>query len=416
MDRSRPGGNVRKDLDRLMQERGIAGMVVFANDGYDPAMYYATGERLMRAVYFRGADGRAYLIHDPMERDDAERVGCDHAPFMQHGMNKLIDEEVHEPRIYGRLIAETLETMGMRGRVAFFGNLDAGYAWQMFQRIREVAPDVEVDTSQPDIMTLARATKEPDELDAIRFASRGTVEAMNAAIEFMRSLERKGDTFHANGSGPVKLGDIRSVIRQTFLRNGVAEAAPSIVSQGRDAGVPHNRGNDEELVRGGVPILIDLFPGEAGGGYFSDMTRTFCLGKAPDALRESHTQVKEAFDVAMSTLKLGASCRAYQDAVCDVLEKHGHETPRTRAGTQEGYVHGLGHGVGLSVHEAPRLGGPENNPDVLEAGMVITVEPGLYYPSRGLGMRIEDLVIVNADGTFENATPVTYELEIETTG
>lgn len=407
---------MRRDLDRLMNERGIAGMVVFANDGYDPGMYYATGERLLRAIYFRGADGREYLIHDPMERDSAARVGCDHAPFSQHGMNRLLDEEVHAPRVYGRMIAETLETLGMTGRVAFFGSLDAGYAWQMFQRIHEVTPGIEVDTSQPDIMTIARSTKEPDELDAIRFASKGNVEAMNAAIAFMRSLKQKGDTFHGNGSGPVKLGDIRAVIQQAFLQNGLAESAPSIVSQGRDAGVPHNRGNDDDLLRAGVPILIDIFPGEVGGGYFSDMTRTFCLGKAPDALREAHAQVKEAFDTAISTLEVGARCRAYQDTVCDILEKHGHETPRSKAGTQEGYVHGLGHGVGLTVHEAPRLGGPESNTETIEPGMVITVEPGLYYPSKGLGIRIEDLVIVNADGTFENTTPVTYELEIEPAG
>lgn len=407
---------MRRDLDRLMQERGIAGMVVFANDGYDPAMYYATGQRLVRAIYFRGADGRAYLIHDPMERDDAALVGCDHAPFVQHGLHKLTDEEGHSPLIYGRMIAETLQTMGIAGPVAFYGNVPAGYAWQMFKRIREVAPDIEVDTTEPDIMTLARTTKEDDELDAVRFASRGNVEAMNAAIRYLRSLKLRADGFHANGSGPVTLGDLRRVIQKSFLDSGIAEAAPSIVSQGRDAGVPHNRGNDKEPLRAGAPILIDIFPGEIGGGYYSDMTRTFCLGKAPEELKRAHEQVKEAFDEAMSTLKVGALCRSYQDAVCDVLEKHGHETPRSRAGTEEGYVHGLGHGVGLTIHEAPRLGGPASNTETLEPGMVITVEPGLYYPSRGIGMRIEDLVIVRDDGTFENATPVTYDLEIHPEG
>jgi len=79
-------------------------------------------------------------------------------------------------------------------------------------------------------------------------------------------------------------------------------------------------------------------------------------------------------------------------------------------------VHGLGHGVGLAVHEPPRLGGPPSNLQKIESGMVITIEPGLYYPSRGMGARIEDLVFVHADGRCENLTPAPYDLEIEPRG
>src|SRR5207247_9832437 len=108
----------------------------------------------------------------------------------------------------------------------------------------------------------------------------------------------------------------------------------------------------------------------------------------------------------------GAPCRGYQEVVCDLFERRGHATLRTNETTQEGYVHGLGHGVGLAVHEAPRLGGPPSNTQTLEPGMVITVEPGLYYPSRGLGARIEDLVLMRPDGGSDNLTPGPYDLEI----
>ena len=86
---------MRRDLDRLMRERDIAGMVVFAHDRYSPAMYYATGQKIHYGIYFRGADGRAHLIHDPMERDQAAAVGCEHSGFPQHGLNRLIDAEGH---------------------------------------------------------------------------------------------------------------------------------------------------------------------------------------------------------------------------------------------------------------------------------------------------------------------------------
>ena len=81
---------MRQDLDRLMQERGLAGMIVLALDRYSPAMYYAAGQRIHYGIYFRAADGRAYLVHDPMERDQAEAVGCDHAAFEQHGIPTVL--------------------------------------------------------------------------------------------------------------------------------------------------------------------------------------------------------------------------------------------------------------------------------------------------------------------------------------
>src|SRR5437870_13907708 len=85
-----------------MQERGLAGMIVLALDRYSPAMYYVAGQRIHYGVYFRTPDGRAYLVHDPMERDQAEAVGCDHAAFEQHGMSRIQDEEIAPARVLGR--------------------------------------------------------------------------------------------------------------------------------------------------------------------------------------------------------------------------------------------------------------------------------------------------------------------------
>ena len=255
-------------------------------------------------------------------------------------------------------------------------------------------------------------TKSEDELEKIRHCSRGAVAAMESARSWLGSLRRSGDGFVNGGGSPARLGQLRSLLQQAFAAHGLGEDGESIVAQGRDAGVPHNRGNDADTVRAGVPILIDIFPVEAGGGYHTDMTRTFCLGPAPDGLRTIYGQCREAFDAAMTALKPGTPCRGYQELVCDVFERQGHATVRTNQGVEEGYVHGLGHGVGLAVHEGPRLGGPTTNTQQLEPGHVVSVEPRLYYPSRGLGVRIEDLVAVRADGSIENLTPAPYELEI----
>ena len=284
----------------------------------------------------------------------------------------------------------------------------------MLEHIRKIEPAIEIDRSHPDVLTLARATKSPDEIEQIRKASRGASAAMVALREHLARLRRDGEHFRSNGSEQVRIGDLRRLLQKEMLAHGL-EAGETIVSQGRDAGVPHNRGNDEELLRAGAPLLVDIFPGEAGGGYYSDMTRTFCVGNAPEPLRKLYGDVREAFDLAMSSMKAGEPCRNYQEQVCELFEKQGHATQRTNDTVQEGYVHGLGHGVGLAVHEAPRLGGPPSNTQKLEPGMVVTVEPGLYYPSRDLGVRIEDLVVVGKDGGIENLTPVPYELEVQPT-
>ena len=402
---------MRQDLDRLMQERGLAGLVVFAYDRYSPAMYYVTGQRLHYGIYFRAADGRTHLIHDPMERDQAAAAGCDHSTFAQHGLMATMEREGHPARGFARLMADALATLGIRGKVGFFGELHSGFAFEMLEHVRRCEPAIEVDRGHPDVLTLARATKSADEIEAIRKASAGTVAAMNRLRDHLASLRRDGDSFRSNGSSPVTIGSLRHLLHEEFLAHGL-EGGETIVSLGRDAGVPHNRGNDDDLLRPGAPLLVDIFPGESGGGYFSDMTRTFCMGPAPEPLQRLYADVHDAFRLAMSTLKIGEPCRSYQEKVCELFEQRGHATQRTDETAQEGYVHGLGHGVGLAVHEAPRMGGPPSNAQKLEPGMVVTVEPGLYYPSRELGVRIEDLVVVGADGRIENLTPAPYELEI----
>jgi Xaa-Pro aminopeptidase len=407
---------VRNDLDRLMKERGLAGMVVFAYDRYSSAMHYATGQKLHYGIYFRAPDGRAHLIHDPMERDQAAATGCPHSPFTQHGLLQIIEAEGHPARGFARLIGDTCATLGMAGPIAFFGDLPVGFAYALAGRMLELHPELTIDSRHPDILTLARATKSRDEIDAIRAPARATVSAIERLRDYLRTLRRDGEHFRRDGDAPVTLGDLRRLLNAEFLAHGMAEDGESIVSQGRDAGVPHNRGNDAEPVRAGAPIIVDIFPGESGGGYHSDVTRTFCVGRAPEELRAVYRDVHDAFRLAMDRLALGVPCRALQEQVCELFEQRGHATNRTREGTEEGYVHGLGHGVGLAVHEAPRLGGPPSNTDTLQGGMVVTVEPGLYYPSRGLGVRIEDLVVIHSDGTVENLTPAPYDLEIEPAG
>jgi len=403
---------MRSDLDQLMRQRGLAGLVVLAHDRYSPAMQWCTGQKIHHGIYFRAADGRAHLVVDPMERDQAALAGCEWSSYAQHGFLAMVKSAESQAQALATLIAKVAGEMALEGAVAFTGEAPIGQGYAMLSHVREIAPAISVDARQPDVLAAAMATKDEAELESIRRASRGALDAMGRVRACLASL-RPGRGGLTDGTvDVVTLGHLRAIIHRAFADHGLAEDGESIVSQGRDAGVPHNRGNDAEPVRAGESIIVDIFPGEAGGGYHTDMTRTFCVGRAPEPLRTMYAQCREAFDAAMGALKPGGLCRSYQELTCEVFERQGHATQRSHPGTDEGYVHGLGHGVGLAVHEGPRLGGNDTNTAVLAPGHVVSVEPGLYYPARGMGCRIEDLVAVRADGGIENLTPFPYELEV----
>jgi len=192
---------VRQDLDRLMRERGLAGLVIFAHDRYSPAMYYVTGQKIHYGIYFKSADGGSLLVHDPMERDQAALAGGPHTSFAELGLNRMVESEGHPARAFGRLIAERCAALGMRGPVSFFGDAAIGYAHTMIARALEVQPGLAVDQSHPDILTIARTTKEPDEIAAIRKAA---LVLAPSALDTRSSRRRRSrwTTLTTDKSGP----------------------------------------------------------------------------------------------------------------------------------------------------------------------------------------------------------------------
>jgi Xaa-Pro aminopeptidase len=197
---------------------------------------------------------------------------------------------------------------------------------------------------------------------------------------------------------------VKVEIESTLLDRGCG-LDETIVACGADAADPHNRGSGP--LRPDEPIIVDIFPQDKSTKYHADMTRTFVRGDPDGTLAEWFDLTDRAREAALDAVEPGATGAAVHDAVCDIYEDAGLPTLRSDPTTETGFIHSTGHGVGLDVHELPRVS-PDG--DELRPGHVITIEPGLYDPSVG-GVRIEDLVVVTEDG-YENLTDYPVELRV----
>jgi Xaa-Pro aminopeptidase len=186
-----------------------------------------------------------------------------------------------------------------------------------------------------------------------------------------------------------------------------------IVAQGRDAGVPHNSGNDREAVKVGETIVFDIFPQQQGGGYYFDFTRTICFGYAPKKYHEVYRLVKQAQDISFEQIRTGHLNIEIERSICKFFEKNGHPSPLSTPKTQSGYCHSLGHGLGLNIHESPGFGLFRTNKDRITAGHVFTVEPGLYYPEQDFGIRLEDVIYIDPKGKPVNITNHPRQLVVD---
>ena len=405
---------MKRDIDALLSERNLAAAVLLQGEVPSPSFRYVTGTEghLVGILVLR--PGRTpFLVHGTMERDTAAKTGFELVDYGSLGYRRMVEEEGSPNGAMARLLATVLERLEVRGRVLVGGIDDVGRYFHILRGLAERAPGIEiVEDEQQGLLATARATKDPAEIEAVR-AVGAVCDRAYGRIRAILGGGRLDGTRLRDAEGWVTIGRLRREVRRLFFEEGLAEPHGNIVAMGRDAGVPHNEGNDVDVIEEGRPIVIDLYPAQAGGGYYFDITRTYCVGRAPARLREIHAHVREAVERVIDGLAAGSLARVYQDQVCDFFESKGHRTIRQDERLAEGYIHGLGHGIGLEVHERPNLGGTSLNRDLILPGALFTVEPGLYYPSQGLGVRIEDVIYARGDGSFENLARVPYDLEIE---
>jgi Xaa-Pro aminopeptidase len=258
-----------------------------------------------------------------------------------------------------------------------------------------------------DAFNRRRRVKGGAELDGIRRAQTAAEAAMAEAVALLRSAENGDGVLWLDGE-PLTVERVKAVMRRVFSEHSCT-ADEFIVAPGPQGASGHEMGHGP--IRVGDPIVFDLWPRDDASSCFADMTRTFVVGSVSDQVREWHALTKQALDASKALISPGADCQDVFAAACDVYEAAGYATQRTKVDGEvldHGFFHGLGHGVGLEVHEGPYMGRLPGG--ALVAGDVVTVEPGLYDPAVG-GVRLEDLVLVTEDGC-EVLTRFPYDLEV----
>lgn len=242
-----------------------------------------------------------------------------------------------------------------------------------------------------DVLFPEREIKTEAEAEAIREGNRASAAGIAAAERMLRAAKVRAGVLHYDGA-VLTSERLRMAIEVACLEAG-ALSIGTIAAGGDQACDPHERGHGP--LRAGELIVVDVFPRVMETGYHGDMTRTFLKGRAGEAQRALVAAVREAQRAALGAIRAGVNGRNVHGKCIRVFNAHGFKTKRSARGGAVGFFHGTGHGLGLAVHEAPRVSKIDYN---LKAGSVVTVEPGLYYPGAGLGgCRIEDVVQV-ADG------------------
>jgi Xaa-Pro aminopeptidase len=299
------------------------------------------------------------------------------------------------------------------GRVGVYGKTDFSENFGITMKLMQLMPDVEFigEYGTDSIILRAMETKDETEVARIRQMGAITTTVVKMVQEYMTSCDvREDEVLLTEDGSPLTIGDMKGKISLWLAESGASEAEGTIFSIGRDAGVPHSVGNPSDPITLGKTIIFDIFPAEQGGGYFYDFTRTWSLGYTTPEAQELYDQVHEIYNKVVENLDLNASLVDYQRMTCEYFESKGHKSQLTVKAPLDGYVHSLGHGLGLNVHERPSSKLTENPADhILKAGVVFTIEPGLYYPAKGMGVRIEDSYWVRPDGKMELLADYPYD-------
>jgi Xaa-Pro aminopeptidase len=405
---------MRSDLDQLMQEYNLDTILVLGDETPNTQREYLTNRAAAHGEIIKKRGETAVFIVNGMEVDEAAKSGLIVRNMWDFGLSELLkthksDRDAIQRGFYQNIFA----TLGVRGRVGLYGAASVNRTANLVTLLMDSTLGVEMVVGGDAARLFDRMyeTKDETEIAAMREAGTLTSQLVRETWEFIAGHYATGREIGSQivdaAGKPLTIGAVKSFIRARASELELDEE-DTIFAQGRDAGVPHSRGEAGDVLQVGRSIVFDIFPRKIGTGYFHDMTRTWCIGQAPAEVQAAYDDVMHIFKATTAAMNVGVPNKDFQVMTLDYFESKGHPTSRSHPGTANGYVHSLGHGLGLNVHEAPALS--EYATQSLKSGNVVTVEPGLYYPERGYGVRVEDTFYLDPDGKLVSLTDFPYDL------
>jgi Xaa-Pro aminopeptidase len=362
-------------------------VLIYGDTLRSPTLRHEVPVAIGDAFLYLESDGTRAVTASSLERPRLEAAGdLEVIGLEELGWDELISSGRPRWDIEFEVAARAVEKLGLSA-----AEVPAEFPVALADRLRARGIDVQADHEE---FAARRRVKNAAELAGVRRAQAAADAAMARAAELLR------------GGGSLTSEGVRNEMIAVCREHRATLPADVIVASGAAGAVGHEPGSGP--LREGEPIIIDIWPIDDESACYADMTRTFVIGDVPDELAKWHELTKEALEATRAAVAPGAHGREIYDIACEVYEKAGIPTQRTKAEGEvlrDGFFHGLGHGVGLDVHEDPGLG---RSGDELVAGDVITLEPGTYRQGYG-GVRLEDLVLVTEDGG-ETLTNFPYEL------
>ncbi len=352
--------------------------------------------------FYTELDGRRVVVTSAMEAMRVEElgIGLDVKSGEEFGVDELRRSGLDVHTYANELAVRIVRGLGIE-RATVPRNFPLGVA----DVLRANGVELTVDQK---LFDDRRRRKSAHELVGIRRAQKAAEAGMAVARDLLRRAERSNGDLAVDGE-PLTCELVKERVQAAFLAGG-AVSEETIVSHGSQTAIGHDMGSGP--IAADDVVLLDLFPKDPESACFADMTRTFVVGDVPEEIRSWHTLCTEALALAVAEVRPGVNGGDIHRLVSELFAERGFPTLLTKPDGEvlrDGFYHGLGHGVGLEVHESPSIGmvGEE-----LVVGDVITIEPGLYRHGFA-GVRLEDLLLVTDDGC-EVLTDFPYDLEVGT--
>jgi Xaa-Pro aminopeptidase len=377
----------------------VPDVLIFADSVVSPEMRHEVPVMVPDPFLYVEKDGKRYATSTSFEVDRLAEAGIEAHPWEDFGYDELIGKGLPREEI-------TWLHVNLNACRAF--GIEDAIVPRSFPAL--VADHLRANgiTLHPDYDFFAdrRRVKTEAEIAGIRRAQEAAEAGMGAAKDLLARAERSNGSLSVDGQ-PLSCELLKGAIRQAFTDHGMS-SDDFIVSHGAQTAIGHELGSGP--IAPDEPVVIDLWPKDPESGCYADMTRTYVVGTPSEELAGYHELVKQALDRSLAATKAGVPGVDVFNLVCELFEEHGQKTVLSKKPGEvlvNGFIHGLGHGVGLEVHEAPGLG--RGGSAELLAGDVVTLEPGLYRAGFG-GCRLEDLVLITENGA-ENLTDFPYDLK-----